>query len=169
MDKKRMTTEEIYCAYYFKVNSYIKRKINSADDADDLTQDVFEYCFRKYDDYDESRSSISTWLFLIANSRLKNYFRDRKNSDCIDDYENVLPAAENDMDRAVFLEQLKSVLTGAIDTLPENQRKAVIYKYFHDMSHLEIAQMLGISEGNSRVLLTRALDRLKEQLKDMEY
>lgn len=164
MVKAAIDMQQLYCDYYMKVYVYIRRKIGNSEDAEDLTQEVFEYCFKKYDTYDETKSRLSTWLFLIVNSRLKNFYRDKKSTECIDNYENILPATDNDMDRAVFLEQLKSALMEAMADLPQKQRDVVICKYFKGMSHGEIAEKFGISEGNSRVLLTRALDKMKGKM-----
>lgn len=166
MSKSKKEIENLYCDYYMKVYAYIRRKIGNSEDAEDLTQEVFEYCYKRYDLYDAAKSSLSTWLFLIASSRLKNYYRDKKSTECIDTYENLLPSTENDMDRAVFLEQLKSSLLAALGELPDKQRDVVVCKYFGEMSHGEIAERMGISEGNSRVLLTRALDKMKEKMQD---
>ena len=56
----------------------------------------------------------------------------------------------------------------AINELPENQRRVVLWKYFEGMSHIEIAEKLGISVGNSRVLLTRAMGKMREQLQTFD-
>ncbi len=166
MENNIPSFDEIYYGYYIKVNRYIKKKINNPEDANDLTQDVFEYCYRKLDSFDPNKSSISTWLFLITNSRLKNYYRDTKSNDCIDDYENILPDTNDDMEKAVYLEELKKMLLGAIDELPQKQQDVVIRFYFWEQSHAEIAKELGLSEGNSRVILSRALTTMRDLLKD---
>jgi RNA polymerase sigma-70 factor (ECF subfamily) len=142
VNKQKPSFEELYYEYYGKINRYIRNKINNKTDADDLTQESFEYCYKAYDSFDPERSSISTWLFLIVNSRIKNYYRDRKVNDNIEDYDNLLPSADNDMDRAVYLEELKKAMLMAINKLPEKQRTAVIQKFFLNKSHKEIAQAL---------------------------
>ena len=60
MENNIPSFDEIYYGYYIKVNRYIKKKINNPEDANDLTQDVFEYCYRKLDSFDPNKSSIST-------------------------------------------------------------------------------------------------------------
>lgn len=167
MDNARNDIELLYKNYYAKVNMYIRRKTGNAEAAEDLTQEVFEYCFKRYELFDSAKSSLSTWLFLIVNSRIKNYFRNRRDNESLEIYEDIL-SADNDMDAAVYLEQLKSVLMKAINELPENQRRVVLWKYFEGMSHIEIAEKLGISVGNSRVLLTRAMGKMREQLQTFD-
>lgn len=158
--------EAFYLENYKKVYSYIRKRVCVTESAEDLTQNVFEYCYRSYDSFDPEKSSISTWLYLIVNSRLKNYYRDEKHSEDIELYENLLSAKDSDMDKAIYLEQLKKAILYALESLPERQRKVIVYKYFADMSHAEIAEMIGTSETNSRVMLTRALNKMKECLQD---
>lgn len=168
MSKRKPRFEELYYEYYAKVNSYIRNKINNRADAEDLTQESFEYCYRAYESFDPEKSSISTWLYLIVNSRVKNYYRDKKLNEDIDEYSNVLPAENSDMDRAIYLEQMKRALISAINKLPERQRRIIAMKFFLGKSHREIAQELEISETNSRVMLTRALKNIKDLMQDFD-
>jgi len=156
----------LYYEYYAKVNRYIRNKINNPADAEDLTQESFEYCYRTYGAFDPEKSSISTWLFLIVNSRVKNYYRDKKSNEDIDEYSNLLPAESSDLDRAIYLEELKRAVISAINKLPEKQQRVVVLKFFLDKSHQEISRELEISETNSRVMLTRALKNIKELMQD---
>ena len=51
-------------------------------------------------------------------------------------------------------------LRAALSKLPENYRQVIHLAHVDGLSHREIAERLGISEANSRVLLSRALARL---------
>lgn len=64
--------------------------IENAHDAEDLTEEAFVYCYRRYADYDPGKSALSTWLYLVVNSRIKNYYRDRKEAV---DLEELAPAS----------------------------------------------------------------------------
>ena len=79
--------------------------------------------------------------------------------------ENVLYSEDISIEKAVLLEEQRALLAKAIKTLPERQQAIVIYKYFYNKSAQEIADKLGISAGNVRVLLNRALDKLEEYFK----
>ena len=65
-----------------------------------------------------------------------------------------------DLERGVYLEQLHDALLAALERLPERQRRIVWLRYFENLPGEEIARQLGITPGNVRVLLSRALDRL---------
>lgn len=47
--------------------------------------DTFAVCFQKFDSFDPAKASFGTWLYAIANNKLKNYYRDHKIFDEIDE------------------------------------------------------------------------------------
>lgn len=152
--------EQFYNDNYRRVLHYVQRKISCIEDAEDLTSDVFLYCFDHFEDYNPAKSSITTWLYLIVNSRVKNYYRDHVS---FADYEQVsdfLVDSSFDLDQGVYIEQLHNALMDAIHSLPERQKEIVMLRYFDNYSHEEIAKKLGITPVNTRVLLSRALNKL---------
>lgn len=153
---------EFYDSNYKKVVDYINRKIRNPHDAEDLASEIFMYCYTHYEDYDPSKSSLSTWLYLIVNSRLKNHYRDAKTCVEIETVVGVLPDETIDMDVCIYLQQLRKQLEKAMEKLPERQRKIVIMRYFEEKSNGEIADELGLTQVNVRVQLSRALKALEK-------
>lgn len=152
--------ETFYQENYSRVLRYVCGKLSNSHDAEDLTGDVFLYCLRHYEDYDPSKGKLSTWLYLIVNSRIKNYYRDHTTGVDFEEVSETLQDMGIDLERGVYLEQLHDALMAAIASLPERQQKIVIMRYFENRSGDEIAAALGISPGNVRVLLSRSLDKL---------
>ena len=151
-----------YSKYYSQVYGYIFKKICSQQTAEDLTMDVFYSAWNKFDQFDESKATFQTWLYVIVNNKLKNYYRDRKEMVELDE---SLAGTDNPVDdilEAVQLQYLRDHLYTALNELNEVQRKVVIYKYFNDMNASEIAFRIGLSPGNVRILLKRALDKIRE-------
>ena len=153
--------EEVYDRYYFDILRFVSRRVDNSQDAEDLTSEAFLYCYSHYDDFDPEKSSVSTWLYIVVKSRIKNYYRDRRSEADISELENLLPY-ESDMDRAVYLEELRGELASALDKLSEKQRTAVLQRYFQNKEYSQIALELGTTPGNVRVIISRALDRLEE-------
>ena len=165
---EKMPFEQVFEQYYSKVLLYLIKKTGNQQEAEDLCSEAFLYCFDHYDSYYPGKSAVSTWLYLVVNSRLKNYYRDRKVHVDLADLQNVLPNESNDMDRGVYLEQMRTELAKAIETLPERQQKIVVMSYFEQKSSAEIAAELGMTPGNVRVQLTRALDKLEVLCKNLK-
>lgn len=160
--------EAVYEEYYQPLLRYLSKKTGSLQDAEDLTSETFLYCYRTYDSYDPEKSAVSTWLYLAANSRLKNHYRDRREHVEISELENLLPAEETDMERAAYLDQLRAFLAKKLETLPERQQQVIAMRYFQEKEYDEIADALGTTAGNVRVILSRALDRLKKEMPDLK-
>lgn len=157
--------ETVYKTYYSSVLSYLQRKMNNRQDAEDLTSEVFLYCYDHYASYDPEKSAVSTWVYLVANSRLKNYYRDRQENSDISALENVLPDESSDIERGVYLEQLRKTIAEAISQLPERQQQIVILSYFKQKNSNEIAALLNMTPVNVRVQLSRALSKMEATCK----
>ena len=158
---------DFYSAYYDKVVWYIQKKLNNYQDAQDIAGDVFAYCYSHYDDYDPAKSALSTWLYLIVNSRIKNHYRDTK---VCEDLETVIGTVSDDsvdLNAGIYLEQLRQRLATELSRLSERQQRIIRMFYFEEQSSKEIASALGMTPVNVRVTLSRALDSLKKQCRDL--
>lgn len=161
-----VTFDAFYAEYSQQVLRYLEKKMRSQEDAEDLTADVFEYCYRKFHTFDPARASIKTWLYMIVNSRYKNYLRDHRCFEDVDDYRDLVASDDTPMEQAVEVEEERQILARVLQMLPERQRKIVILKYFSDMTSGQIAERLGMTESNVRVQLFRAMKQLQELLKE---
>ena len=167
-NRMKPSFEDLYRDHYAKTLSYIKRKVTDPEDAEDLASEVFLYCFRNYDSYDPSKSAVTTWLYLVVNSRLKNYYRDHVPTADIEPFAQVVEDDRIDLDRGLYLEQLRDTVMRALDALPERQRKIVMYRCFQELSYEEIADRMEMTVGNVRVVYSRALDKLAA-MKDISW
>lgn len=161
------TFEQLYEQYYTPILRYILKRISSYQDAEDLAANVFVTAYRNYEGYAPTKASPATWLYMICSSRLKNYYRDRRENISLDDEENPVDVSSDELiEDAVLMEERSRMLHQAIDRLPERQRQAVRMKYFQNMSAADIAVELGTTAGNVRVMINRSMDKLKEYLAD---
>lgn len=165
--EKDQRFEQFYNEYYMKVFRYVWKKIRQSDDAEDLTQNAFLYCYQHFEEFDESRASFGTWIYLIINSRIKNYYRDKHSNVNIDDCIEFLPSDGN-LDTAIELDDMRAQLIDALDRCSHTQKQIVILKYFHNQSAREIAGKVGLTEGNVRTQLSRALSRMEQYLSTAE-
>lgn len=155
-----MSFDDFYHSNYWKAYGYFVRKGVPHHDAEELTQEAFLYCYNHYSDYDPRRSAIATWLYVIVASRFKNYCRDRRLSTDLDSIAEIVDESSA-VDRAVELEEMRSILASALKALPDIQRKIVIMRYFSGDTTEDVARKLNISTGNARVLLSRALKEIR--------
>ena len=169
MDKEQ-SFEQVYNEYYPRVFGHIRKKLSSYHEAEDLTQEIMAVCYRNFEKYDPEKAALGTWIYVIMNNRLKNYYRDKKNLVSLDDEEAFLEiASEEVLEEAVLLEEQRRILMETIEHLSEREQKIVTYTYFYRLTSSEVAQRLGMTAGNVRVILNRSLKKLKIYLEEQGF
>ena len=167
-DPQKPTFESVYEDNYRAIVRYLYKHTGNLHDAEDLAAETFLYCYQNYDNYDPEKSSISTWLYLVASSRLKNHYRDRKEHVDLSELEERLFTEEIDMERAAWLEELRRLLAEKLQRLPERQQKVVVMRFFQQKDFDEIAVAIDTTPGNVRVILSRALDKLEKDFAEIK-
>jgi RNA polymerase sigma-70 factor (ECF subfamily) len=168
--KEKKTFEFYYEKHYSQVYLYIYKKIQNVHDAEDLAQDSFVSAYTKFDSFDPVRATFQTWIFFIVGNKLKNYYRDRKINIDIDDPEQYLEPSEDsfedEMVEAEYLTQMRDCLADALENLNDTQRQIVILSYFKNKNSKEIASEMGMTDGNVRVQLSRAIIKMRSYFDD---
>ena len=159
---------EVYHTYYPSVFLYVRKRVQSQHEAEDLTSEIFEAAHHYYPSYEPEKSALATWLYVIAGSRLKNYYRKNRPA-CADisELSEFLPCAESGIESIETAEQaqtLRDLLADALQQLSERSRKIVVMKYLLNRPTEEIAKEVGTTNGNVRVLLLRALRQMEKYL-----
>lgn len=165
--KQKSPFDEFYQSWYQKTVQYIYKKTGNFQDAEDIAGDVFLYCFDHYSAYDPAKSSVSTWLFLIVNSRIKNYYRDAKHNVALDAIEGLIADGQGDLDECLYWEDILNKVSLAIEKLDERKQKIIKLRYFEEKTSDEIAAIMGITPVNARVLLSRAITALEKHCSDL--
>ena len=151
--------QELYEQYRPKVFSYFYYKLNNFHEAEDLTEDVFLKIFKKIDSFDDSKSSISTWIFNVSKNTLIDYYRTKKDGlELLDNYDYV-DENNNDVDPLMLND-----LANALDKLPDIQKNIIVLRYYENYSLKEIAEKLSISYGVCKLRHNEALNNLKKYI-----
>ena len=161
--------ENAYREHYLPVYNYIHKHIINEADAEDLTANVFVMAYKAWDRYDPGRCPVRAWFYIIASNLLKNFYRDQEKhkDDRSLDIEDALPSEEpkdTGFEEAQNIMALREVIAEALDILEDREKTIIINKYFRDMTNAELSRSLMISEGNVRVISTRALKKMKSYL-----
>jgi RNA polymerase sigma-70 factor (ECF subfamily) len=132
--------------------SFLSRQTGGRD-VDDLFQDTWLRVVRSAHRFDPRRR-FSTWLFQIAVNRCRDWHR-RPPPDPVDpaDHAGSAPAPAGTSDARLDAERL-------LAALPENQRTAVILRYFHDCDEEDVARILRIPRGTVKSRLHHAMRRM---------
>ncbi len=157
-----------------RVLALVRRFAASPDDSRDLVQRAFLRALeasRRSVGRSRGRQAIpfAAWLFRIAVNLGKNAVRDaarwrRAPLEAIDRATSSPPAAEEQLIRAERERQVRR----AVLSLPPRQRQVLTLRIDAELSFQEIAQALGITEGNARVHFHHAARRLRQVLAGAE-
>jgi RNA polymerase sigma-70 factor (ECF subfamily) len=148
--------------------------VHNKDDSDDLTQEVFIQAYQSLSSF-KGEAAFSTWLYRIAVNASLNRMRKGKKKSILQYFKSI-PGAEKDLqyqfiyeapenpEEILISKEYSEWLRVALDSLPENQRTAIILSKYDDLPQKEIAEIMGISEGAVEALLQRAKKNLREKL-----
>ncbi len=164
--------EDLFNKYYSSVFAYVKKRIPNYHDSEELASEIFQAIHKYYMVFDSEKSSLSTWIFMIVKSRVKNYYRKKKTIDLdIDEVSNMLEY-ENEIYSSIESEcrsqQIKDQVTLALEKLDERSKKIVVMKYFLNYSYDDISNYIGITTGNVRVIISRSLKKMKKNISNIE-
>lgn len=155
--------EKIYEDYHGKVLAYIRSRTNSVHDAEDIAADVFLKVYEKLDTFDETKASLSTWIYTITRNTLTDFFRTRRVFEEVPEMLEGGSSVEEDVCNAEALEALAS----ALESLEERERDIIILRFYKGKTLTEIAKQMGISYAYVKVLQNKAFDVLKKYLENV--
>ena len=155
MTHDAITPEEIYRAFYPKVRAYVRGRIANHHDAEELVSAVFLKVVQKLDSYDPAKASLSTWVYTITRNTVTDFFRSRRPMMALEDYLAVeVPDAQVDDDAL-------EALADALLSLKEKERDLIVLHYHQGHTLKTVAEMMGMSYINAKVIHKKALDRLR--------
>ena len=157
------TYELFYEAYYGIVVGYLKKRVNSTADAEDIAGKVFLYCFEKWDSYDPAKASQITWLFMIVRSKWTDFLRANKAFVEISELDEMLASEGDPIERSIYIQEIRDEVAVLLEKLPDIQRKAIVLRFIGEFSDNEIAKKLGTTAGNVRVIIHRGLTKIRKE------
>jgi RNA polymerase sigma-70 factor (ECF subfamily) len=158
-----MTTAEqtrLYTEYRGRVLGYIRARVSSREDAEDLCEDVFLKILRASGSYDGEKSAPGTWIYAITRNTVIDYFRRTRPAE---ELPEDLAEEELPEDGLLQTELLES-LAKALERLPGELTDIVVLRYYDRLPLTEIALRLGLSYGAVKLRHRKALDLLRRDL-----
>jgi RNA polymerase sigma-70 factor (ECF subfamily) len=166
--------EEIVNLFRDRVYRIAWRIAQNAEDALDITQEVFLRAFRALGSW-HGRARFSTWLHRIAvNASIDFIRRQAKHRDMTESLDDMAPerlaaierrnAPAEQPRRQAYASELRREIHAAVRRLPSRQRRSFVLRYYHECSIREISAVMAISEGAVKRHLYRAARRLRVDL-----
>lgn len=168
---------EIFDHYYPKILNYLIRRTVDLGLSQDLSSEVFLKAFNKLWQFRFKGVSFGAWLYQIANNEIRMHFRSKKITYSLDqmtedhgfdvpdsvDLEAEMKQAEDMLEKHADFLKIQKV----ISTLPLIYQEVLALRFFEEKSLLEIAQILSKKEGTVKSLLSRGLQKIRDQVQPL--
>jgi len=175
--------EDFVRLYNRRIYNLCYRFTNSADDAQDLTQEVFIRVYRTMASYNIEKGAFNTWLTTLARNLLVDHFRRSKQERVTDSMDAGFREEDDSLslsdqitdtrpapDDRLASKETQKMVQAALARISPDLREAVILRDLQDMDYKEIAVVLRVPEGTvksrinrGRMELARLLSRNKRQ------
>lgn len=146
------------------------------EDALDVTQDAFIKAYRKIGSW-KPTGSFQAWLLRLTTNQAIDHLRRNKRygmrsaggaARSETGVERAAPAVA-ETDRIAGGAEIEERIQSALEKLSPSQRTVFVLRHYEGMKLREIAPVLGCSVGSVKVHLFRALRKLREELKDINF
>ncbi len=149
--------------------------VGSRSVAEEVVQDTWLAVVRGVDRF-EGRSTFRTWLFhILVNRARTTASREQRTTSIADDaLQDRFEASgawasppvpwSDQVDDRLLAHRLATCVHEFLPDLPDAQRQVVVLRDVEGLAAAEVAQILGVSDGNQRVLLHRARTRIRQHL-----
>jgi len=180
--------------YVSKIFRFIFYKTSHKETAEDLTSQTFIKALKNVGKFDDTKGTLQSWLFRIARNTVIDYYRTKKNLVDIDDVwglgttQRMGHTTQNDQfpfrtrdtkktitfkDNTLSLKCPESVLSTEDDLrkikdyvtkLTSRQREIVLLRVWDNLSYKEIAEVVGESEANCKMIFSRVVKKMRHEL-----
>ena len=151
----------LYDHHHRLVFALAMRMLRRKEEAEDVLQDVFLRAWREAGTFEPERGSVEAWLCVMTRSRaLDRLRRRRRHPEAAAEAADRTPSSEVALLDAETRHRVETAVAG----LPASQRLALELAFYEDLTHVQVAQMLGQPLGTVKTRLRRALLKVRDAL-----
>lgn len=162
LGNKEKSIEEIFIKYNQEIYRYFYFRTGSKELAEDLSADTFVKFLKLKNTYNKDKSSIRTWLYIIAKGILIDFYNKNKSNNFVNIEKFEVEDNSNNIDNKLLLDFLYK----SLNNLSKEDRELFILKYINDLDLKTISSILKISYSNVKVRLFRLIKQLKKDLNE---
>lgn len=154
----------LFDLHYPKLYRYVRYRVGSLQEAEDLTSLAFERALTHRASYDPAKGAFSTWLFRIAHNAIVNHRLQQQRRRSVIDLEEIdyLPSAVQSPEEAVIHKEALQKLLQQMSALSPRDQDILALKFAARLTNREIAEVLDLNEKTVSVILLRSLRKLRQ-------
>ena len=138
--------------------------LRNSDDAEDAVQEIFVDIWKNAERFDESQSSETTFIAMIARRRIIDRIRKTNRRITADSFEDVVAEPESRDDKRVQLSVEAGQAAEALRLLKPEQQRVLQLSIVQGLSHQEIADLTGMPLGTVKTHARRGILQAREML-----
>ena len=157
--------DDLFGKYSPRLYNFSIKYLKSAEEAEEIVQEVFMYIWEKREGL-KPESSFNSYIFTIAYNIIKKYFIKKAHENAFkDDLIYTLLQQENRLDQVIDYKLLLEKVEKMVDALPSRRKEIFIKRKYEGLSVKQIAAEMGISPNTVENQLVSAQKSLLEGLK----
>ena len=154
-----MEVAGIYTQFHQSLLAFIRNRIKSKEDAEDILQNVFIKISSSLDKLSEEEK-LKSWIFTITRNSIVDYYRSNANKKTATSQElseEMLDFSESDSTQG-----LDQCVSSMISLLPDDYRDIIIESEIKGVRQKDLAEKYGIAYPSMRSRVQRGRERLKQ-------
>ncbi len=156
--------EPLYKRYYKQIVAYVYHRIESKEEAFEITAQVFYKALENLPKYKNQGVPFSAWLFRIASNELNMRFKKSKTNRVVDIDVAGFEELKTDMEETN--DYLDKNLFEALSELEVEEMELIDMRFFEKRPFKEIADIYGIGESACKIRVYRIIEKLRTKLKN---
>jgi RNA polymerase sigma-70 factor (ECF subfamily) len=152
--------DRVYRQHLAPVWRYVRARVPDASEAEDMTSEVFLRAARAWPTYDPGKGAVLPWLLGIARHVVVDWWRRRPPLPA----DSVDTGATGDVEAEALRRLGAEEFRRHLAVLTDRERDAVALRFGAGLPAAEIGELLGISDAGARMLVHRAIAKLREEV-----
>jgi RNA polymerase sigma-70 factor (ECF subfamily) len=158
---------ELYDRHFLQIYRFVYSRVREQTAAEDVTSEVFVKALRSIARYQDTGRPFSAWLYQIAVNAVADRYRAARSHEDIEEQRDLAASGPGLEDLAAQRDELRRIWS-AVETLPRQQRMAMVLKFQEDMKIEDIAGVMGKTPGAVKLLIHRGVTKVRETVGRLE-
>lgn len=157
---------ELYSRYGRLVFNLAYKWTRNINEAEEVTQEVFEKIWVRKNTYVMKKSKVSSWIYKICQNTAFDFLRRKKKTSYLDESQLDFLVDDNiNLENEIEMHAIRQLLRNAIADLPKEQQEIIKLMYFEGKTQKEIAASLNIPLGTVKSRVKLAMTKLRRKIK----
>jgi len=155
----------LYDRPFGQIYRFVFSRLRDQTAAEDVTSEVFMKALRSIPRYQDTGRPFTAWLYQISVNTINDRYRATRPTVDLDEMYDLAAAGPGLEDTAVQQAEMREIWR-SVESLPAQQRTALVLKFQEDLKISDIAAVMGKSDGAVKLLIHRGVTRLRSVLKE---